>query len=152
MNRQNEIDKIPGLKDILRRCQSDIEQLTNVPVTVFYRIKFHHLSTPDLIRIICSVCEVTWEQIRSESRKSHFVIARHLYCYFACTVQKKPLNAIGKILGKDHSTVIHARDKVTNMKQVGDDLYMVPLQEIENRIEELMIDSINKAMPVTANT
>ena len=150
MNRHHEIDKIPGLKDLLRRCQEDIEKLTNTPVTVFYRIKFHHLSTNDLIRIICDVCEVTWQQVTSDSRKAHYVIARQLYCYIAFTVQKKQLVAIAKILGRDHTSIIHSRDKVINMKATNDELYMVPLLEIEKRIEELMISSLNSIQPIPA--
>ncbi|MGQ0740183.1 MAG: helix-turn-helix domain-containing protein [Bacteroidota bacterium] len=140
MTRQHEIDRVPGLREILSKCQQDIEQLTNIPVTVFYRIKFHHLSTSDLTRIICEVCEVSWQHILSDSRKSHYVIARQIYCYLAYTIQKKSLALIGKILGRDHSTVIAARDKVITMKDVGDELYMIPLLEIERRIDEIMIN------------
>lgn len=145
-----DIDKIPGLRQLLNKCQDDITELTGVPVTVFYRIKFHHLSTEALIRIICQVCEVTWAQITSDVRKSHYVIARHLYCWFAVNVQKKNLAAVGKILGRDHTTIIHARNKVDIMKANNDELYMVPFTEINRRIDEMMIQSLKDVKPTVA--
>lgn len=80
----------------------------------------------------------------SDSRKAHYVIARQLFCYFAYKVQKKSLTIIGQMLGRDHTTVIHAREKVETMKHNGDDLYMVPYNEIERRIDELMVKSISE--------
>lgn len=138
MINEKAIDKIPGLKALLDKCQDDVTALTGVPVTVFYRIKFHHLSTSDLMRIVCDVCEVSWAMILCDSRKSHYVIARHLYCWFAFNVQKKNLTVIGRILGKDHTTVLYARNKVDDMKAINDELYMVPFLEIERRIDEIM--------------
>lgn len=135
----SEVDKIPGLKQILDNCQKEVEQLTGYPVSVFYRLKFHHLTTSELIRIICDVCEVTWPQIVSDSRRIHIVIARQLFCWFALTVQQKTLSRIGEILGRDHTTVIHSRNKVLAMKETGDELWMSAYTEIENRINSLVI-------------
>lgn len=150
--KQHEIDKVPGLREILKKCQQDIEKLTNVEVTVFYRIKFHHLSTADLTRIICNVCEVTWQQVLSDSRKSHIVIARQLYCHLAITVQKKNLVAISRILNRDHTTIMHARDKVITMIEMQDELYMVPLLEIERQIEDIIIQSYKDVKPQITTT
>lgn len=147
---KNEIDKVPGLRAILNKCQEDIEQLTKLPVTVYYRIKFHHLSSPDLIRIICEVCDVSWEQIKSNFRKSHYVIARQLYCWFAFQVQKKKLCTIAEKIGRDHTSVIHSRDKVQNMIETNDELYMEPFQEIQRRIDEIMEASIKDVKPTNA--
>ena len=145
-----DIDKVPGLREILNKCQQDIEELTKIPVSVFYRMKFHHLSTSDLTRIVCQVCEVTWVDILSQSRTAHIVIARHLYCYFAVTVQKKSLELVGKILHRDHTSIIHARDKIIAMKQNNDELYMTPYFEIERRIDELIVTSVNQGAKPTA--
>lgn len=135
-----EIDKVPGLRQILDQCQKDIMELTGIPVTVSYKLKFHHLSTSSLIQIICEVCEVSWVNVMSKNRKISLVVARHLFIYFSLLYQKKTLTTIADFLQyKDHTTVIHARDKVQNMIDSHDDLYMPLIIEIKTRIDNLLI-------------
>ena len=138
------IEKIAGLKEILEKCRVDIEQLISVPVSVNYRIKFHHLPTSELIKIICDTCEVKWHEVQGESRKSHIIIARQLYCYFATQIQKKSLVTVGGMINRDHTTVIHNRDKIITMKANGDELYMIAFNEIERRIDELIVGDLKE--------
>jgi chromosomal replication initiation ATPase DnaA len=140
MKSVDKINKIPGLKEILDDCKCRVEALTGEKVTIHYSLRFHLLTTPQLQSIICSVCEVDWQQIISESRKAPIIIARHLYCYYAFTMQRKTLWQIAMILQRtDHSTIIHARDKVIRMIETKDDLYGPIINEIEQKISEVII-------------
>lgn len=132
-------EKWPGLKDILDKCIYECETLIGKKVSVKFSLKFHHLTTEQLATIICDVCEVKWEQVISESRKASIILARHLFCYFAFTVQKKTLWEIAHIIHRtDHSTIVHARDKVKKMIETNDEMYMPAFQAVEDRINEIV--------------
>jgi chromosomal replication initiation ATPase DnaA len=139
MSQIPDIDKIPGLKDVLIKCRKEIEVLMGKEVTVFFKIKVRHLTTNDLARIICEVCEVKWEQVISESRKAPLVMARHFFIFFSLRYQKKTQDQIAVVINRDdHSTVIHARDKIQNMLDTNDELYMPYYTEIDKRINEIL--------------
>ncbi len=133
-----EIQKIPGVQEILDKCHAEIQALTGYKVTLNFSLKFHYLSTRVLAGIITDVCEVSWEQVTGSSRKGVLVIARHLYCYFAKEVQKKKYIQIGQILERDHTTVMHSVNHVKNMVEVSDELYMTYFSEIEKRINKYL--------------
>jgi chromosomal replication initiation ATPase DnaA len=131
--------EIPGIRDVLVKCRQGIESILGKEVTVFFKIKVRHLSTNDLARIICEVCEVKWEQVISDSRKAPIVMARHLFIYFSLRYQKKTQDQIAVVINRDdHSTVIHARDKIQNMVDTNDELYMPYFTEIDKRINEIL--------------
>jgi chromosomal replication initiator protein len=60
---------------------------------------------------------ITREEILSKSRKSLTVWARQVAMYLARHFTLLPLEEIGKAFGKDHATVIHAFQKVTEIME-----------------------------------
>jgi len=56
-------------------------------------------------------------ELVSKSRKSHTAWARQVAMYLARTYTLLPLEEIGKAFGRDHATVIHAFQKVTDTLQ-----------------------------------
>lgn len=133
------IDRIPGLRAILDKCQEEVVKLTGVDVSVYFRLKFHRLTTNELANIICEVCDVKWDELVGKSRKTHYVVARHLFCYFSFFYQKQKLRRIAEVLDIDHTSVIHARDKVVTLLSVNDELYCIPAAEIKQLIDKLLI-------------
>lgn len=135
----NIVEKYPGIQDALIECRDKVEAITGKKVTIDFKFKFHYLSVDMLATIICNACGVTWEEVISERRKAPIIIARHLFCYFAFFTLKKTLWDIAKIIQReDHSTIVHARDKVANMISTKDDLYMPLIEEVENQINETL--------------
>lgn len=131
------VKDIPGLREVLDECANKVQDILGKPVTILYKLKVHHISTEELCRIVCEVCEVSWMQITSERRDRHIVVARHLYCYIACTYQNKTLTRIAEIIKqKSHTSVFHAVNKVKAMIINNDELYTKPLEIIEQKIEE----------------
>lgn len=67
-----------------------------------------------VVDVVGKLFYVTPQEIFSESRAERIVNARHLVFYLCCKYTHHSLKEIGKRLGgKDHSTVIHGRDKYT---------------------------------------
>lgn len=79
-----------------------------------------HLTSEKLTpRHLISVCarhfNIKTGDLTGASRKKELVNARHVTAYLLLTQALLPLDEVGKILGgRDHTTIMHSRDKVTN--------------------------------------
>lgn len=87
--------------------------------------------TPQLIvNIVAEHFGITPEDIVSKRRNSEFVQPRQICMYLCRKLTGESLQNIGKALGKkDHTTVIHGIEKITDELEVND--------ELKNRIEIL---------------
>lgn len=71
------------------------------------------LTRSQILKAVSEFYQIPVEVIQGQSRESEIIKARHLYCYIACTETSRSLSSIGSLIGgRDHSTVIWARDKV----------------------------------------
>jgi len=69
-----------------------------------------------LLDVICANEGVSRIAIESQRRDHRAVIPRQLFCYLAITYTKKTLKQIGFVIGnRDHTTVMHGRDKIEGM-------------------------------------
>lgn len=77
------------------------------------------METPTLTEILAEVCnifETPYEYVIGESRKKELVVVRNIFCYVGCFYTTYSLKQIGEVLGeRDHTTIIHNREKVENM-------------------------------------
>lgn len=138
ININNDLEGNTAIDAVIKNCQQQIEELAKCEVCVFVRRKHPYLSTDDLMAIVCSVCEVTPSQIISKEKTIQIVTARQLFCWFAITVQKRTLINIAAILRRDHTTVIHSREKISIMMKVKDGMVTPLFLEIEKRINDLV--------------
>jgi len=65
----------------------------------------------------CKVFNVSPGMIKSDCRHRRLVMARHFIMYWASRLTRLPLPQIGRLMGKDHSTVIHGRDKYISKRK-----------------------------------
>jgi chromosomal replication initiator protein len=80
--------------------------------------------TPSLIiDVVAEHFGVNPEDITSKKRNSEFVVPRQVVMYLCRTLTDTSLTNIGKILGKkDHTTVIHGINKITDEITTNEDL------------------------------
>ncbi|MDD3002880.1 MAG: chromosomal replication initiator protein DnaA [Candidatus Shapirobacteria bacterium] len=76
-------------------------------------------STQLTSRHIISVCakhfNIKTSDLCGKSRKKELVNARHITAYLLLTQINLPLEEVGHLLGgRDHTSIMHARDKITN--------------------------------------
>jgi chromosomal replication initiation ATPase DnaA len=62
----------------------------------------------DAMRVACQMYGVTPDQVVSQNRIQHILYARHLFCYICKRELQMTLVSIGRILHRDHSTIINA--------------------------------------------
>ena len=77
-------------------------------------------------RVISTVCEyfhISKEDIISKKKNKEIVEPRMVCIYVITDMLNMPLAAIGNILGgRDHTTIIHARDKIAEQLKNNDSI------------------------------
>ncbi len=77
--------------------------------------------TPEaIVKATCAHFNMTKEDLLGKNKRQDFVYARHICTYLMCDMLALPLVSVGKEMGRDHSTVIFARDKVADLMRVSD--------------------------------
>ncbi len=78
--------------------------------------------TPEtIIKATCSYYSVTKADLIGKSKQQELVRPRQVCIYLLCNMLALPLVTVGKIMGgRDHATIIYARDKVTELMRVND--------------------------------
>lgn len=78
--------------------------------------------TPEtIIQATCSHFKMTKTELLGKSKRQEIVRSRQVCIYLMCDMLALPLVSVGKIMGgRDHSTIIYARDKITELMRVSD--------------------------------
>lgn len=91
---------IPGLK---REFEAKEKPETFIP------------TSENIINLICIYRGITWEQITGSRGNDEILIARFLICHFLLIYAKMSRAAIGRLINRDHATVINALKKLNNL-------------------------------------
>ena len=79
------------------------------------------ISPEAIIRATCSYYSISKQDLIGKNKRQEIVLARQICAYLMCEMLTLPLISVGKELGgRDHSTVIHARDKITELIRVNE--------------------------------
>ena len=84
-----------------------------------------------IIRVVCDYYQISEKEIFSKSRQRYCCIARQVAMYLMCRIKKNSLTSIGHLFNKDHTTVIHSRNHISDLMQ--------SLDEIRNDVENLQM-------------
>lgn len=78
--------------------------------------------TPEkLIHATCNYFSISKADLTGKNKRQEFVRARQICIYLMCDMLALPLITVGKLMGgRDHSTVIYARDKIVELMRVND--------------------------------
>ncbi len=119
-------------------------QLLNEPVTEDIALSIlsqiattnSELSLDELVKIVCSCCGITQDQMKSSSRKQEYVTARNLAFYLIRKHFPYTLEDIGKHFDRKHSTVSKAisfvEAEISKKSRVGNQL-LHTIHSIESR-------------------
>lgn len=79
-------------------------------------------ATPEaIIRATCTYFNISKNDLIGKNKRQEIVRARQICIFLMCDMLALPLVAIGKIMGgRDHSTIIYARDKIGELMRVND--------------------------------
>ncbi|MGD9901482.1 MAG: chromosomal replication initiator protein DnaA [Spirochaetales bacterium] len=91
--------------------------------------------TPEnILEKVCKYYNVTTDDLIGKSKKKEVVEPRQVATYIITELMDLPLASIGKIFnGRDHTTVIHSRDKIAE-KLKSDTRLKIVVEDIKNMV------------------
>ena len=114
----------PGLK----LDQKNKQQIKNDSKLLRYKV-----TKEEILEIIANECGITVSQILDKTRKKEVVNGRFIFCGIMNDYFNYTLKRIGDVVGRDHTTVIHAikkfKDRIRN-----EDYFRDLVREVYNKI------------------
>lgn len=85
--------------------------------------KQEELKVEDIIKCVCSFYKVNKADVVGKKKNKEFIEPRQVCCYLITEMMSLPLVTVGKSMGgRDHATIIYARDKIAEQIKIDDKL------------------------------
>ncbi|MFL5811345.1 MAG: helix-turn-helix domain-containing protein [Flavisolibacter sp.] len=135
--RPNTIDQqlLPAINDIIIDAENKLSKLVGTPVIMKMHLKNTELNEALLQELVCSAFNVTWRDITGNSRQQDIADARHVYWWLSIKMLGKRPSTLARECGKkDHTTVLHGRDRIEDLMDHGRDNLCKTIKNIEGEI------------------
>ncbi len=73
--------------------------------------------------------------LKHKSREHEYLFKRHLFSFYCYEVLELTFEKIGKLIGRDHGTIINARNKAQAMIETSDHKFHILTRELQNDLE-----------------
>jgi chromosomal replication initiator protein len=103
------------IADITVKHDKEIKRLKQEIIQPKCDLKTIDADWTDAMRVCCQAYDVTPDLVISSLRKQSVVYARHMFSFFCRKHLNMTFNSIGYILGRDHSSVMHAINVFDNL-------------------------------------
>lgn len=97
-----------------------------------------------ILDIVCGYYNITYKQMRSRSRLALYINARRAFCFLCRKFTGKSLNKIGKIIDRDHASVLHQTKNVQDSIFIEDKLTIKAINEITLLYYESVVEKNKK--------
>lgn len=95
------------------------------------------LSLEQVAKVVSAACDIPLERLRMQGREKETALARHVAMYCMKQHTKASLKSIGAFFArKDHSTVLHAYEKIERMRQQNNHTIVDLLERIEKQLTQ----------------
>ncbi len=78
------------------------------------------ITPANIIGAVAGYFHITKNDILGKSKKKEIVLPRQICCYLMCELLTIPLDSTGKELGRDHTTIIYSRNKISELCRIND--------------------------------
>jgi chromosomal replication initiator protein len=121
----------------LSKVPIDMALLTEAIKDVTSSSNLRPLDIPLIIEIVAEKYNVSPEELKSKKRTAALSSARHVAMYLTRKIMDERLTAIGlEFGGRDHSTVVHAIDKITEVIELNK-VFEQELHDLEKDIRSV---------------
>ena len=103
------------IADITVKHDKEIKRLKEEIIQPKCDLKTIDADWTDAMRVCCQAYDVTPDLVISSLRKQSVVYARHMFSFLCRKHLKMTFSSIGYILGRDHSSVMHAINVFDNL-------------------------------------
>ncbi len=100
----------------------------------FDKTKTEEINCDSIIGAVSSYYNISKGDILGKKKTKDIVAARTMAIYLITDMLTLPLMTIGQVFGKDHSTIMYARDKIAEKVSAGDDIYTRQIKDIKSII------------------
>lgn len=98
-----------------------------------------------IVKFVMARYDFSFDQLKSKTRKREVVFPRQLCMYLLYTFTRSNLDKIGELFGnRDHTTVIHAREMIIGLIEVGDGL-STEIIEVRKRVKDFIVQKFGEA-------
>ncbi|MBR1737550.1 MAG: chromosomal replication initiator protein DnaA [Firmicutes bacterium] len=94
------------------------------------------ISVDSIQEVVAKHYNISVEDIKKETRKQPIARARQVSMYLCCSLLDDTYEVIGEQFGRNHSTVIHGRDKIAEIME-KDESFKKEVLEIETSIKNM---------------
>jgi chromosomal replication initiation ATPase DnaA len=94
------------------------------------------LTFDDIRRVVCEHYNVPWQQVRSERREHKYMVPRHVIAWLAYTRTLATFPLIGRMLGRDHSTILHAVAEAVPKRMERDPAFAATVRLLRAKLED----------------
>ena len=98
-----------------------------------WRLRGRRSSPENIIKIVSEYYELPYSTIKSRSRRSDICWARQVICFMIINNSRTSSVSVGKLIGRDHATVLHALKAVNNAMDTQPKI-RVQIKEIGSKI------------------
>lgn len=113
-------------------AKSEIEKAQRLGLKVMHQAV--QISVEDIIKAAEEVTGKPMEQLKARSRKNNLVEIRMAIFYLAWKYQSTTAVALGQLFGRDHTTVLSAKNRAQMLMESGDERAMEIINQIKNRL------------------
>lgn len=128
MTREETMAKIAKLRGDIAKHKWNIESLEDE--IKYLQERIDETEVEKRIRIVCEATGISRKDIFGKSRLSEIVEARHLLCY--SLRETMTTSDVGRIVGLDHSSVVHAVKKIKDLLSINDKRTVELIGKIDN--------------------
>ncbi len=79
--------------------------------------EYHPLTETEIVRVVTEYFNISASDVKSRSRSENVVMARYIIADLLFEMLGLTLNAIGRIIKRDHSTVSYGISKIQKLKE-----------------------------------
>jgi chromosomal replication initiator protein len=93
----------------------------------------HRTKIERILKFVCNYYDISEKAMSREFRDKEIVKARQMYCFLSYQFAGGTMSSIGKLINRDHTTVVYAVNKIKVQKEIYSDLKK-ELDEIINSL------------------
>ncbi len=95
------------------------------------------IASNQVIEIVCEESGYSFKHLKQHDRRKEVKSARQIMHYFLTKHSKLKVTYVGFLTERDHTTVVHSRQLVTEMIKQQDSLYMPLFEKVLHRIQNV---------------
>ncbi len=127
--------------EIMAETESRLTAEIGSPVSVTYQIKVNRVNAQIIIQQVLAVFGITYSDMISKSKEHQFCVPRQITAWLITYYTGSSQEQIAAHINRDRSMVSKSIDRVNDMLDTCDELYIKPLREIELRIKQIIANA-----------